>query len=115
VTRLLFAKYRERRPADIHCAPEVHIHLSGELLRRLFLKGAHDAIAGIVHDYIEPSKRLHRLLYDSLCVFWSGYAERRYLNLLPKSGFQSLKVPRGACSCDYQFTSFQQALSNRSS
>jgi hypothetical protein len=108
------AKYRERRPADIHSAPEVHINLSGELFRRLFLKGAHDAITGIVHDYIESSKRLHSLLYNSLCVFGSGYVERRCMYLLTELGRQPFKVARIAGCCDYQFTSLQQALYNRS-
>jgi hypothetical protein len=114
VTRALLAKYRERGPADIHCAPEVHIDLPGELLRRLFLKGAHDAIAGIVHDYIESSKRLHSLLYDSPCVFGSGYVERRCPYLLTELGRQSLKVACVASGRDYQFTPLQQALYNGS-
>jgi hypothetical protein len=114
VTRPLLAKDWERRPADIHCTPEVHINLSGELLRRLFLKGAHDAIAGIVHDYIEPSKRLHSLIYDSFCVFGSGYVERRCPYLLTELGRQPFKVARVASGRDYQFTPLQQALYNRS-
>jgi hypothetical protein len=114
VTRPLFAKHRECGPADIHCAPEVHIDLSGELFRRLLLEGAHDAIAGIVHDYIESSKSLHGLFYDSFCVSSSGNVERRWPDLFAELGRQLFKVTRVASGCDHQFTPLQQALYNRS-